>query len=584
MISRAIVFVIFLVADFTFFQFATANDHDECTTLFEETAKNVKMRLASKWPPSTDTLMSAQHDFQLLTGICPLISHSYYNLAMISFEFLRQDPSIAEKLLHQAVALNRRKYLPPYAWISIRQGKWKQAFHSLIDLESIRRDEHTSHIDGNQIFTITSSAAVWTDFCSNYYNLDTKTIELCRNKMTSVLAQAETQGSKLKFRSYILYRLAAYYDKAMKNTGGEALAFKLAQMANNDKWSSIMLQYQDNTKFQNLSVAQDDEAEEEPAILKEIFLYLAFSRKMYDGKSSEDIFDFDNFEASMRDSNFSCTPKMIFILGMPRSGTSLMEKILCSHSKIHCLGESSLITDIVPGISIKKSNKYQPQFLEKPKLALLRRKFYLKVQNYVRTVSPDLNLELGCQNSSYIYFTDKTPQNIRYVPFIKALFPDSPIIHMMRDPRDVFVSVFLNDFRSSGMVWSLKEKYIREYYKQYLETMATWNRNNVSMIDVSYESLVENATSTVKSILCPKASIKHECTDHCVNVDFEEKMLEFYKNTRYTHTVSFLQVQQKLTRKFCGRWRRYQSFIPEEIIRYGSFYNKSNMKSIYNLL
>ena len=59
MMSRAIVFVIFLVADFAFFQFATANDHDECTTLFEEIAKNVKIRLARKWPPSTDTLMSA---------------------------------------------------------------------------------------------------------------------------------------------------------------------------------------------------------------------------------------------------------------------------------------------------------------------------------------------------------------------------------------------------------------------------------------------------------------------------------------------------------------------------------------------
>eukprot|EP00944_MAST-04C_sp_MAST-4C-sp1_P004781 g4781.t1 len=268
---------------------------------------------------------------------------------------------------------------------------------------------------------------------------------------------------------------------------------------------------------------------------------------------------------------------------MPRSGTSLMEKILCSHSKISCLGESGLITEIVPDMSIRRENKYHPQFLEKPKLALLRRKFYSKMQKYIHTVSPDLNVKDGCHNSKYMYFTDKTPQNIRYIPFIKALFPNSPIIHMMRDPRDVFVSIFLNDFRSNGMVWSLKEKYIREYYKQYLRTMATWKRNGINMIDVSYESLVENPTSTLKSILCQEESSIQECRDHCVNVEFEEKMLQFYKNTRYTHTISFLQVQQKLTRKFCGRWRRYQNLIPEQIIRYGFSYNKSNIKSIYNI-
>ena len=65
----------------------------------------------------------------------------------------------------------------------------------------------------------------------------------------------------------------------MRNSGGEALAFELAQMANNDKWSSIMLQYKDNTKFQNQSVSKDD-WKRNPQFLKEIF-YLAFSRKMY---------------------------------------------------------------------------------------------------------------------------------------------------------------------------------------------------------------------------------------------------------------------------------------------------------------
>ena len=117
MIPRAIILLAFFLANFTTLLIATANVHDECMTSFKETVINVRAKLAHKWPPSTDTLLSAQHVFQQLAGVCPLISHSYYNLAIISFEFLRQDPSIAEKLIHKAVALNRPKYLPSYVWI-----------------------------------------------------------------------------------------------------------------------------------------------------------------------------------------------------------------------------------------------------------------------------------------------------------------------------------------------------------------------------------------------------------------------------------------------------------------------------------
>ena len=131
MIPRAIILLTFVFANFTTFLITTANVHDECTTSFTEAMKNVRAKFAHKWPPSTDTLLSAKHVFQQLTDICPLISHSYYNLAIISFEFLRQDPSIAEKLIHKAVALNRPKYLPSYVWILIRRGKSKQAFDRL---------------------------------------------------------------------------------------------------------------------------------------------------------------------------------------------------------------------------------------------------------------------------------------------------------------------------------------------------------------------------------------------------------------------------------------------------------------------
>ena len=150
----------------------------------------------------------------------------------------------------------------------------------------------------------------------------------------------------------------------------------------------------------------------------------------------------------------------------------------------------------------------------------------------------------------------------------------------MRDPRDVFISIFLNDFRSNGMVWSLKSNYIEEYYKQYVETMSTWKRLGIHMLDISYEKLIEDPRRTLDKLFVHQNIQQNDNDDE--TIEFEESMLKFYLNKKFTHTVSSLQVKQGLTSKFIGRWKRYEKYIPEYILKYGDFYHKNN-KSIFKI-
>ena len=217
------------------------------------------------------------------------------------------------------------------------------------------------------------------------------------------------------------------------------------------------------------------------------------------------------------------TKKIIFICGMPRSGTTLVEQILSSHPEVYGAGELLYL-----------ENSITKNFLENN---IINRQKIIDLQS-----SSSENVFLDYFKCFDIYnldkniITDKTPQNFKWIGFIKIFFPNAKIILCQRNPKDNCVSLFKNDFPSLTMNWSFDQEEIAEYYNEYHKLMTFWKDKISDFIhDVEYEKLVENKEEEIKKIL-----------KFC-DLDWDDKCLSPEKNNKTPiKTVSIAQARQPI--------------------------------------
>ena len=226
----------------------------------------------------------------------------------------------------------------------------------------------------------------------------------------------------------------------------------------------------------------------------------------------------------------------IFILGMPRSGTSLVEQILASHPSVHGAGEV----------------EYSRLFAEEAK-QLTGRPFPQNIDTIAPQKLRDLGLayieNLKTNAGSAQRVTDKLPHNFLRVGLFAALMPNAKIIHCYRDPLDNCLSIYQHRFSvSHGYACDLKE--LGEYYKLYKEMMSFWQEQFPGHIyHISYESLVENTESEVRDLL-----------EYC-GLAFHDDCLAFHKTTRAVSTPSAAQVRQPMYKDSLGRARNYEQYL-----------------------
>ena len=218
----------------------------------------------------------------------------------------------------------------------------------------------------------------------------------------------------------------------------------------------------------------------------------------------------------------------IFILGMPRSGTSLIEQIISNHSQVHGAGE----LDLLP-ISVKNSNWDNSNDNEK---------ILQKIRNeYLEKIS---------LISKKKYITDKLPGNFKRIGFILSALPNSKIIHLQRNPMAVCWSNYKSNFNSIGMGFTLDQKYTAEYYLLYEDIMKFWNElYSEKIINVNYENLVENFEEEVKKLF-DKLKLK-----------WEKQLYDFHKNERPVETASLMQVRSKIYKKSSEQWKNYKKYL-----------------------
>ena len=218
----------------------------------------------------------------------------------------------------------------------------------------------------------------------------------------------------------------------------------------------------------------------------------------------------------------------IFILGMPRSGTSLIEQIVSNHSEVHGAGE----LDILP-ISVKNSNWQNSDDFEKT-LNIIRKEYLEKISLI----------------SKKKYITDKLPGNFKRVGFILNAFPDCKIIHLERNPMAICWSNYKSNFNSTGMGFTLSQEYTAEYYLLYKDLMKFWHEKySEKIINVKYENLVENFEDEVKKLFVK------------LNLNWEKQLYDFHKNERPVETASFLQVRRKVYQKSSEQWKSYEKYL-----------------------
>lgn len=228
----------------------------------------------------------------------------------------------------------------------------------------------------------------------------------------------------------------------------------------------------------------------------------------------------------------------VFIVGMPRSGTTLTEQILASHPDVFGAGE---LTDIMD----------QPKQLSKmigpePGYPYFLRKLTTEILDQLATSYLDHLEEMEPVAARVI---DKMPLNFMHLGLIALEFPDTRIIHCVRDPRDTCLSMYFQHF-SATHAQAKNLEHLGLYYRQYLRVMQHWkNLLDLPLLEVRYEDLVTE-----------QEQISRQLVDF-IGLKWDERCLHYHQNGRTVETFSYYQVRQPIYSSSMGRWKNYQPYI-----------------------
>jgi tetratricopeptide (TPR) repeat protein len=226
----------------------------------------------------------------------------------------------------------------------------------------------------------------------------------------------------------------------------------------------------------------------------------------------------------------------VFILGMPRSGTTLLEQILSSHSQIAGAGELSFISDLVAKAMVY-SDLHYPQCchsLTSDAISRLRQEYVSRLQE---------------RSQGQKFVIDKTPMNFNYIGFIRLVFPEAKIFYCQRNPVDNCLSIFKLPF-DENQHYSHDLQSLGIYYQLHTRLMTFWKKHySPCMHTVTYEKTVKDTEDQVR-----------QCLDF-LNLSFESEVLNFYQSKRLVLTPSAQQVRQPIYQSSINMAARYGDSI-----------------------
>jgi len=274
-------------------------------------------------------------------------------------------------------------------------------------------------------------------------------------------------------------------------------------------------------------------AEEDLGEYDKSFEYLALGNSLRNKELDYDIDEDKRLFASIKD--VAASPSVdvvaadplavrpIFILGMMRSGTSLVEQILASHGDVYGAGELETMNQLVlPRLSSMDVAAVREGYLD----------------------------ALAALGVSEKVITDKMPLNFRWIGFILAALPEAKIVHLERDPRAICWSIYKHYFPDEGNGYAYDMKDLVDYHSLYKDLMSFWRERHAGKVyELSYEDLTENQEEETRKLLA-----------FC-DLEWQEQCLEFHKTRRAVKTMSATQVRKKMYQGSSQAWRTYERHL-----------------------
>jgi tetratricopeptide (TPR) repeat protein len=227
------------------------------------------------------------------------------------------------------------------------------------------------------------------------------------------------------------------------------------------------------------------------------------------------------------------SPNPVFIIGMPRSGSTLIEQIIAGHPKAHAIGESRALPDTVAARGLASPEKVADA---RPQALAALGGSYLQ---HVRALAPEADRII-----------DKRLDNYRFAGLIALALPGARIIHVRRDARDTGLSCFFKLF-GQGAPYASDLGELGRYWRGYEGLMAHWRAvlPEGVLLEVDYEALVADPEGGARRIL-----------DHC-GLEWDSRCLDFHRSERRVRTASAAQVRRPVSADSIGRWRAYADHL-----------------------
>ncbi|MGI9465390.1 MAG: sulfotransferase family protein, partial [Aestuariivirgaceae bacterium] len=223
----------------------------------------------------------------------------------------------------------------------------------------------------------------------------------------------------------------------------------------------------------------------------------------------------------------------VFIIGMPRAGTTLCEQIIASHREADGVGELDEIKNLASQLAPQPYPAQVGQ-LGKNDIGNLAAKYLRRIDSLA--------------DRAALRVADKWPTNFLHLGLIAILFPNARIIHCERDPMDTCLSIYAENF--SGVAYSNDLEHIGAFYRQCRRLMAHWsNVLPTPVFNLSYEDMVENQEASTRDLL-----------DFC-GLAWDPACLEFHTTKRTVKTTSMQQVRQPIYSRSIGRWKNYERHL-----------------------
>ena len=226
----------------------------------------------------------------------------------------------------------------------------------------------------------------------------------------------------------------------------------------------------------------------------------------------------------------------IFVLGMPRSGSTLVDQIISSHSMVDGTQELPNIIKIAAELNNDSDDNY-PEVLEDFK------------SNELSALGLDYIKETKWARESAPFFIDKMPNNFIHIGLIKTILPNAKIIDTRRDAMDTCFSCF-KQFFARGQLFTYSLEDLGNYYVDYIKAMNHWHKvYGEDIYTVHYDNVINNTESTIRELI-----------EYC-ELPFEDNCLEFYKSSRPVKTPSAEQVRQPIYKSGLNYWKNYADFL-----------------------